>query len=45
MSINKKRKGSIEPFLFDSIGVIGFEPTTSYSRSMRATKLRYTPMQ
>ena len=26
------------------VGVKGFEPSTSCSRSMRATKLRYTPL-
>ncbi len=26
------------------VGVAGFEPTTSASRTLRATKLRYTPM-
>jgi hypothetical protein len=26
------------------VGVAGFEPTTSSSRTKRATKLRYTPM-
>jgi hypothetical protein len=29
--------------LFCSVGVAGFEPTTSSSRTKRATKLRYTP--
>ncbi len=28
-----------------SVGVAGFEPTTSSSRTQRATKLRYTPME
>jgi hypothetical protein len=27
----------------DLVGVAGFEPTTSSSRTKRATKLRYTP--
>ncbi len=27
------------------VGVAGFEPTTSSSRTKRATKLRYTPME
>jgi hypothetical protein len=26
------------------VGAAGFEPTTSASRSLRATKLRYAPM-
>jgi hypothetical protein len=26
------------------VGVAGFEPTTSSSRTMRATRLRYTPI-
>jgi hypothetical protein len=26
------------------VGVTGFEPATSASRTLRATKLRYTPM-
>ncbi len=29
--------------LVRSVGVAGFEPTTSSSRTKRATKLRYTP--
>ena len=34
-----------ERFLFELylVGVAGFEPTTSSSRTTRATKLRYTP--
>jgi hypothetical protein len=28
-----------------SVGVAGFEPTTSSSRTKRATKLRYTPIR
>lgn len=28
----------------NSVGVAGFEPTTSSSRTKRAAKLRYTPM-
>ena len=28
-----------------AVGVAGFEPTTSASRTQRATKLRYTPME
>jgi hypothetical protein len=28
---------------FSFVGVAGFEPTTSSSRTTRATKLRYTP--
>lgn|GEM_PF-2236869 len=27
-----------------TVGVAGFEPTTSSSRTTRATKLRYTPL-
>jgi hypothetical protein len=27
------------------VGVAGFEPTTSSSRTKRATKLRYTPLR
>jgi hypothetical protein len=27
------------------VGVAGFEPTTSSSRTTRATKLRYTPVR
>ena len=27
------------------VGVAGFEPTTSSSRTTRATKLRYTPKE
>ena len=30
-------------FDFYLVGVAGFEPTTSSSRTTRATKLRYTP--
>ncbi len=26
------------------VGVIGFEPTTSWSQTRRASQLRYTPM-
>jgi hypothetical protein len=29
--------------VFGLVGVAGFEPTTSSSRTKRATKLRYTP--
>ena len=32
------------PGLFLSVGVAGFEPTTSSSRTKRATGLRYTPI-
>ncbi len=34
-----------EPLLtwYFTVGVAGFEPTTSSSRTKRATKLRYTP--
>ncbi len=31
--------------VFCMVGVAGFEPTTSSSRTTRATKLRYTPMK
>ena len=37
----KKRQAEACRFL---VGVTGFEPTTSSSRTKRATKLRYTPM-
>jgi hypothetical protein len=30
---------------FDAVGVAGFEPTTSSSRTKRATKLRHTPRE
>ena len=30
---------------FSFVGVAGFEPTTSSSRTKRATGLRYTPVQ
>ncbi len=30
---------------FRTVGVAGFEPTTSSSRTKRATKLRYTPIR
>ena len=30
--------------LTDNVGVAGFEPTTSSSRTTRATMLRYTPI-
>ena len=30
--------------VFCFVGVAGFEPTTSSSRTTRATKLRYTPI-
>jgi hypothetical protein len=29
--------------VFQSVGVAGFEPTASSSRTKRATKLRHTP--
>ena len=35
---NEKR-----PLTWAKLGVAGFEPTTSSSRTKRATKLRYTP--
>ena len=36
--------GETDPDLWlCSVGVAGFEPTTSSSRTKRATKLRYTP--
>ena len=31
------------PFCCEVVGVVGFEPTTSWSRTMRDTRLRYTP--
>ena len=33
-----------EPALYIFVGVAGFEPTTSSSRTKRATKLRHTPI-
>ena len=27
------------------VGVAGFEPTASWTRTKRATKLRYTPLE
>ena len=30
---------------FTTVGVAGFEPTTSSSRTKRATKLRHTPIR
>ena len=30
---------------FELVGVAGFEPTTSASRTQRAAKLRYTPIR
>jgi hypothetical protein len=40
---------SPEPFFLSSegkmVGAVGFEPTTSWSRTKRATKLRYAPTQ
>jgi hypothetical protein len=41
----KKNKEALRsPFIFSyMVGVVGFEPTASCSRSKRATKLRYTP--
>jgi hypothetical protein len=29
----------------EMVGAVGFEPTTSWSRTKRATKLRYAPTQ
>ncbi len=49
MPPSKTQKPQPKPgFLFAdrakvTIGVAGFEPTTSASRTQRATKLRYTP--
>src|SRR5690606_41425347 len=41
----RRRAGSwrIRPFF--TVGVAGFEPTTSSSRTKRATKLRHTPVK
>ena len=38
----QQKKGSISAVLFLLVEVTGFEPTTSWSRTKRATKLRYT---
>lgn len=38
-SIRANKKGRISVLMVE---VTGFEPTTSWSRTMRATKLRYT---
>ncbi len=45
---NEIRTGSLigktgPELVFCLVGVAGFEPTTSSSRTKRATKLRYTP--
>ena len=39
----KKSQTEMNQFDFSFVGVAGFEPTTSSSRTTRATKLRYTP--
>ena len=38
------RKPTDEGPEIQMVGVAGFEPTTSSSRTKRATKLRYTPI-
>jgi hypothetical protein len=38
-----KKAGYYHTRLFGFVGVAGFEPTTSSSRTTRATGLRYTP--
>ena len=44
MSGNKKRiKLILNNLTLSKVGVAGFEPTTSSSRTTRATGLRYTP--
>jgi hypothetical protein len=37
--------GDMASALYRSVGVTGFEPATSSSRTKRATKLRHTPLQ
>ena len=37
--------GDMASDLHHSVGVTGFEPATSSSRTKRATKLRHTPLQ
>ena len=39
-------RGTREPATsgFQMVGVTGFEPATSASRTLRATKLRHTPL-
>jgi hypothetical protein len=37
--------GNVASGLYRSVGVTGFEPATSSSRTKRATKLRHTPLQ
>jgi hypothetical protein len=37
--------GNMASDLYRSVGVTGFEPATSSSRTKRATKLRHTPLQ
>ena len=39
----QKAQASQEDGLGQMVGVAGFEPTASWSRTMRATNLRYTP--
>ena len=41
---NTTKAGPVGP-AFVLVGVAGFEPTTSSSRTKRAAKLRYTPKQ
>ncbi len=42
--IRKRKNASQKAERFLLVGVTGFEPATFYSRSKRATKLRYTPI-
>ena len=44
MQDNRKRiRLYFNNLILFKVGVAGFEPTTSSSRTTRATKLRYTP--
>lgn len=44
IDFSNKKAPNVVPFYFLLVGAPGFEPGTSYSRSMRATELRYAPL-
>ena len=41
----EKRPYMLETLIIRLVGKMGFEPTTSWSRTKRATKLRYFPIK
>ena len=42
---NKQKEDASIFHIFQMVGKMGFEPTTSWSRTKRATKLRYFPLK